>query len=133
MRVTRWVLGIAGAVLIAWCAYRVTALGWLGAAMFDCSNETLSEAVSSDGVLTATVFERNCSATTPFVRIVSVRATTAAFDADAENRQLFVIEGQPDVQVAWTASAPYYLSVKFGSGEIVKQALIWYGVVVSYD
>ena len=97
-----------------------------------CSNETLSEAVSSDGKRTATAFERNCGATTPFVRIVSVRMTDTAFDAEAENRYVFVVDGQPELRVAW--DGPDNLSVKFGGGgRIVRQVLIWYGVIVSYD
>jgi len=132
MRVTRWVLGLAGAALIAWGTYRAIAVYGLYRAATDCSNEILNEAVSSDGKLTATAFERNCGATAPFVRIVSVRATKAAFDGDTEKEYVFVVEGQPELQVAW--NGPDYLSVRFGGGgRVVRQALIWYGVTVGYD
>jgi hypothetical protein len=132
MRVTRWVLGLAGAALIAWGSYRAMAVYGLYRAATDCSNEILNEAASSDGKLTATAFERNCGATAPFVRIVCVRATNAAFDGDAEKEYVFVVEGQPELQVAW--NGPDHLSVRFGGGgRVVRQALIWYGVTVAYD
>src|SRR6266850_793458 len=46
MRVTRWVLGLAGAALIAWGTYRAIAVYGLYRAATDCSNEILNEAVS---------------------------------------------------------------------------------------
>ena len=54
MRVTKWVLGLAGATLIAWGTYRAMAVYGLYRAVTDCSNEILNEASSSDGKLTAT-------------------------------------------------------------------------------
>jgi hypothetical protein len=128
MRVARWILGLAAAALIAWGAYR--AMGWLRAAT-GCSNVILSEAVTSDGKRTATVFERNCGATTPFGRFVSVRLTKTSFDPEREDQYVFVIDGQPEVRIAW--ESPDHLSVKFASGRIVRQVLIWYGVTVLYD
>jgi len=131
MRVIRWALGLAGVALIAWGAYWAIAVYGLYRAT-DCSNEILNEAVSNDGKLTATAFEQNCGATAPFSRIVSVRAANTAFDGDAEKEYVFVVEGQPDLHVAW--DGPNHLSVRFGGGgRVVRQALIWYGVTVGYD
>src|SRR5262245_8016231 len=127
MKGTRWIRCLAAAALIAWGAWR--AMGWLRAS--DCSNTILSEAVTDDGKRTATVFERNCGATTSFVRFVSVRMANAAFDAELENQYVFVIEGQPEVRIAW--EGPDHLSVKFASGRIIRQVMIWYGVTVLYD
>jgi hypothetical protein len=132
MRATRWIPGLAVVALLAWGAWRAVGLyDWLGR-WTDCSNVILSEAVSSDGKRAATVFERNCGATTSFARFVSVRLAAAAFDPQAEKEYVLVVEGQPDIKVAW--DAPDYLSVKFGATpRIVRQVLIWYGVTVSYD
>lgn len=131
-RATRWLMGIAGIALLAWGGYWAIMVYWLSRASTDCSNKVLSEAVSSDGKLTATAFERNCGATAPFVRIVSVRAAGAEFDGDAEKRYVFVIQGQSDIRVAWTG--PEQLSVKYGGGgRVMRQAVVWYGVAVSYD
>lgn len=132
MQVTRWVLGLVAVALIAWGAYWALAVYGLYRAATNCRNEILNETVSSDGNLTATAFEQNCGATAPFLRIVSVRATNKAFDSEAEKQYVFVVEGQPDLQVAW--DGPRHLSVKFGGGyRVVRQALIWYGVTVAYD
>ena len=132
MRATRWILGLGVMALLAWGAWRAVGLyHWLGRS-FDCSNTILSEAVSSDGKRAATAFERNCGATSSFVRIVSVRLAAATFDPEAEKEYVLVVEGQPEIKVA--RDAPDYLSVKFGATpRIVRQVLIWYGVTVSYD
>ena len=61
-----------------------------------------------------------------------MRTTNAAFDAEAETEYVFVVQGQPELQVAW--NGPDYLSVRFGGGRrVVRQASIWYGVPVGYD
>lgn len=132
MRATRWILGLAVVALLAWGAWRAVGLFSRLGGFFDCSNTILSEAVSSDGKRAATAFERNCGATTPFVRIVSVRLAAAAFDPEAEKEYVLVVEGQPEIKLAW--DAPDYLSVKFSATpRIVRQVLIWYGVTISYD
>ncbi len=130
-RATRWLLGIAAAGLLAWGGYWAVAVYALGRALSDCSSDVLSEAVSPDQQYVATAFERGCGATTPFVRIVSVRATRTRFDGDDRDRWVFAVEGQPEIRLAWTD--PERLTIKHGGGRVSRQAVVWYGLSVSYE
>src|SRR5262249_32331310 len=73
MRWLRWIIGTAVALVLIWAGYWAVAIYALNRAVTECSNEILQEATSTDDQYVATAFERNCGATAPFVRIVSLR------------------------------------------------------------
>ena len=133
MRWLRWIVGIAVMVALMWVGYWAVAIHLLNRALSDCSNAILSEVMSPDELYIATAFERSCGATTPFVRIVSIRPAGKAFDSEDRDRYVFVIEGQPNTRLAWTA--PQYLRVSYsgGGGRINRQVVNWYGISVSYE
>src|SRR4029077_7661185 len=66
-----------------------------------CSSSTLSEAVSPDGKYIATVFERNCGTTSPFIRTVSVRPKGTRFQTEDQSAWVFATEDQPNVGIRW--------------------------------
>ena len=68
---------------------------------FDCRNEPLQEIASPEGKYTATFFERNCGATTPYHRIVTLRLTGTRFDPEKHDNWVFVSKGQTCVQLRW--------------------------------
>jgi hypothetical protein len=68
---------------------------------FECENETLREASSPDGKYVASVFERNCGATTPYYRIVAIRPAGTRLDADKHEDWVFVTKERSEVQLAW--------------------------------
>jgi hypothetical protein len=129
----RWLVATAALLVVAWGGYWAVATHALGRALTECGNEVLQEATSADGQCTATAFERGCGATSPFARIVSVRSGATRFDRENRDEWVFTIQGQPDIRLTWTG--PEHLTVKYGggSGRVVRQAVIWNGVAISYE
>lgn len=129
----RWLVGTAVVLIVVWGAYWAVATYALGRALTECGSEVLQETSSTNGQFTATAFERGCGATSPFTRIVSVRASAARFDGEDREKWVFTIEGQPDIRLMWTG--PAHLTVKYGGGggRVMRQAVVWYGVAVSYE
>jgi hypothetical protein len=92
-----WLL-ILAAVVAGFVAYRYTLST---SSLFNCANTVLSEAVSPDSRYTAAVFERNCGATSPFLRVVSIRTKGARFDGSIKKSWIFEAKDQPTVSVSW--------------------------------
>lgn len=133
MRWARWFVGIALLLIVVWGGYWAVATHALNRAVTDCDNEVLQEATSTNGQLVATAFERGCGATAPFTRVVSVRPGGARFDGEKRDEWVFMIQGQPDIRLTW--GGPERLTVKYGGGggRIVRQAMVWNGVAVTYE
>jgi hypothetical protein len=129
----RWLVGTAVLLVAAWGGYWAVATHALSRALTECGNEVLQEATSTDGQYIAAAFERGCGATSPYTRIVSVRAGRTRFDGEKRDEWVFTVEGQPDIRLMWTG--PDHLTVKYGGGggRVVRQAVIWYGIAISYD
>jgi uncharacterized protein YxeA len=66
-----------------------------------CSNDIIKEQSSPDGRYIATLFERDCGATTSYLRIVTLRQTGATFKANKYDDWVFKMEGQPNVVFFW--------------------------------
>ncbi len=64
-----------------------------------CSDQVTSEATSPDGMLTATVFVRNCGATTDFVSKVSLHPKLEGFKD--ERTLVFVAHGGQPISASW--------------------------------
>src|SRR5437870_13288224 len=75
-----------------------------------CDDRITSKASSTDGKYIATLYIRNCGATTDYSSIVSIRERTSKFDGDSDQNIVFVVKGQPDVAVKW--ESPNKLSVQ---------------------
>jgi hypothetical protein len=65
-----------------------------------CENTVLTEAPSPDGRLVATVFGRDCGATTATNTQICLRSRSVPF-GKKEAESFFVVEGQGDVKVFW--------------------------------
>jgi hypothetical protein len=63
------------------------------------SDTIKATSASPDGVYTATLFERDCGATTNFNQQVRLQKKDENSDGDSD--VLFVIEGKPDVKLTW--------------------------------
>ena len=132
IRWPRWLIGVAVLVVAVWGGYWMVAVYALSRSQTDCGNEVLQEAVSTDGTYIATAFERNCGATTPFVQIVGIRSGGSCFDSENTDEWVFTVEGQPGIALTWTA--PERLTVKYGGGgRVFRKAVVWYGLVISYE
>ena len=68
----------------------------------DCADTITSEVASPDGRHVATVFERNCGATSDYSTNLSLREAEDAFDPD-EQPPVLVVEGQVALAPAWSS------------------------------
>lgn len=97
-----------------------------------CSNELIEDITSPTGKYVASIFERNCDATTPYVRVVSLRSLDEEFDPNDDDEWVFTIHGQSDVKVSWMADNKLRVSYT-GTGDLPTRREKWKDVVVSYD
>lgn len=60
------------------------------------------ELASPDKNYVATVLERNCGATTPYVRVVALRPFGSRLNVESYDDWVFTAEGQPTVEIKWS-------------------------------
>lgn len=101
-----WIVIVAGSLIVGCAAYYYVASSSLS---FSCSTLVITEMPSPDGRYIATVFERNCGATSPYLRIVSIRPEGTRLRPDDDDSTVFVTKDQPNVRVSW--SGPRQLTV----------------------
>ena len=65
-----------------------------------CENTLISDALSSDGRYTASVFERNCGATTSSVFVVSLRHAEDEFNPLGDN-WIFTVHDKTPIYIKW--------------------------------
>lgn len=97
-----------------------------------CSNELINEVISPDRKYVASVFERDCGATVPYIRVVTLRLSNAKFFAEEYDNWVFTIHGQSDVRVSWAATDKLKIAYS-GTGDRPTQREKWKNVVISYD
>jgi hypothetical protein len=101
-----WIVILTGSAILGCAIYYYAALNSLS---FACSASILSEAVSPDGRYNATVFERNCGATSPYLRIVSIHPEGSRLRPEDKGSWVFVSKDQPNVGATW--SGPRQLTI----------------------
>jgi hypothetical protein len=94
-----WIVILAGSLIVGGSIYYYAATNFLS---FDCASSVLSETSSPDGRYISTVFERNCGATSPYLRIVNLRPKGTPLRVENDSSSVFATEGQPNVEVNWT-------------------------------
>ncbi|MEQ1935014.1 MAG: hypothetical protein ABL962_14235 [Fimbriimonadaceae bacterium] len=92
----------------------------------------LSEQQSPNGKFSATIFERNCGATTPYVRVVSLRASEHEFDPEQHDDWVFTIHEQTQIQVSWETNSKLHISFS-SAGDKPTQREQWKGIAISYE
>jgi hypothetical protein len=95
----------------------------------NCDDTIKAEARSPDGRYVASVFERNCGATTNYSTLVSLRDATQNF-APGEQGWVFVLSGQADVTLTWESDR--LLKVSSTRREAFRSESTWRDVQVSY-
>jgi hypothetical protein len=109
----------------------VLTMGLAGCGQPLCGNELLSEARSPDGRYVAAVFERNCGATTPYVRIVSLRQAGDEFDSDQDSDWVLTTRNQPNVIAQWDGNAKLRVSSE-GTKDGTRRSQ-WRDVAIAFD
>jgi hypothetical protein len=114
-------------------------LGLLASSVFSgCDDEVFSrcednatiEAVSPGGRYVATVFERNCGATTDYSTNVSLREAKEASDTSSQT-PIFTVTGQPAIALQWSTETT--LTVVVPETETFKKLDVWRDVRVAYQ
>lgn len=108
------------------------AMFMIASCMPDCGDEVLSEAPSPSGKYIATVFERDCGATTDYASIVSVRDSSADFDGDDEESYVFTIDGRYKIDIQWDDERELVVTGLKASEDIVVQLEVWRDVKIRY-
>ena len=97
----------------------------------NCEDAIKREVRSPNGKYIATLYERDCGATTNFSTIVSLRASTDKFNG--ENGRIFVAEGQFQVSLVWKDDMNLRIECsKCRSNDIFKQEMNWQDISISY-
>ena len=100
------ILILAGSLVIGSATYYYVASNLLSP---NCSSFVLTEVSSPDGRYIATAFERNCGATSPFERIVSIRPQGTRLRPEDDDSWVFATQDSPNVGISW--SGPRQLTV----------------------
>jgi hypothetical protein len=97
-----------------------------------CGNRLIDEISSPDGAHIASVFERNCGATTPYVEIVSLRSAKVAFEPENDSDWVFTIHGRSAIDVTWIDNATLHV-VYSATGDQPTKRVEWNGIAISYE
>lgn len=104
----------------------------LGGCGFKCEDEIKIEAISPNGEYVATLFERDCGATTDFATVVNIRSKSDKFVGG--DGVVFVGKGQPKVEIMWSGDSA--LRIKCGecaASNVFKEERQWKDIAVSVE
>jgi Family of unknown function (DUF5412) len=96
-----------------------------------CGNQLIEDVKSPNGKYAASVFERNCGATTPYIEIVSLNSSVAKFDPENYNNWVFTIHGGSKVKAAWISDDKLKVSYTF-TGDALAQQEKWNGINITF-
>lgn len=103
-----------------------------------CGEDLSLETVSPDGAHTASVFERNCGATTSFVTHINLRPTGGSYSIGSSGAiydgEVFVVRGRHEVDILWEAGE--ILRVRCETckqDDVFKSAPRWKFVTITYE
>lgn len=99
--------------------------------LFTCSDTVQSEAHSIDDRYVATVFERDCGATTDYSTNVSLRDSVEPFDSSQDENIVFTVGSQTTINVEWTAENALVLVAS--TENIFRRLESWRDVRVTYE
>jgi hypothetical protein len=97
-----------------------------------CENVILQELTSPDGEKVATLFTRNCDATTTFVRALVLRKKGAEFSGGDPSSYIFTMRGEHNVKIEWIAANHLLVSRPQISKDIFSEMKVWEGANISY-
>lgn len=97
-----------------------------------CGNEIINEAAAPDNKHIATVFERNCGATTDYSRIVAVRAVDQQFMPDNADQYVLTVSGRYPISISWTDSTQLQIAMSVPAKNVFVRRESWDGVRIKY-
>ena len=102
-RIAIMMTGIVGTLVLIFIAVGIALYVTLPSL---CGNTILQEVSSPDGRYVATFFERDCGATTNFIRMVSLRFSHKDFSSD---NPVLVLRDRPSLELRWIGSSRLYI------------------------
>jgi hypothetical protein len=126
--VNAWGINFALRYLLLFCAATVVVA--CGGSL--CGNDVIKESVSPDGKYVASVIERNCGATTPYVQVISLRLSNTKLDPEKHDDWVFTIHGQSKIELNWESTRKLNISYS-GTGDNPTQRVSWQDVAISYN
>jgi hypothetical protein len=96
-----------------------------------CKNSLRYEKISPDGKITASLFERNCGATTPYVQVVSLRLSTDTLELEKFDDWVFSIHGKSNIKIKWEEIDKLSISYS-GTGDSPTLKNQWKEIKISY-
>jgi hypothetical protein len=96
-----------------------------------CSNETINEVTSRDSQYVATIFKRDCGATTSFAQVVMIRKQGSPFRGDDKDEYVFTMEGLLKLKVYWKDASHLHIEPP-DQNAIFIQRDSWKDVKISY-
>jgi hypothetical protein len=116
-------------VLILLVGLGAVALGLFLAS--DCEDTIKTEVKSPDGKYVATLYERDCGATTDFSTIVNLRDSSASFNGD--DLGIVIVKGQHKLDLIWDGNTKLRLQChNCRSDDIFKQERTWKDIEISF-
>jgi hypothetical protein len=100
--------------------------------LFSCGNEVLWEGKSPSGNLTATMFKRNCGATTGYSQVIAVRASATAFDGEDNTNWVFLSDAEPPTKAAWEGNDVLRIHRLSGKG-VFLEVHVFRGMQIRYN
>ncbi|WLQ11866.1 DUF5412 family protein [Hahella aquimaris] len=76
-------------------------IAFLSGCSSSCGNRIIDEVSSPNGMNIATIFERNCGATTSYVQAIIIRDRNSNFNGNNVDDFIFTMKGQEEVKVKW--------------------------------
>jgi Family of unknown function (DUF5412) len=95
-----------------------------------CDNQLIEDVKSPNGKYTASVFERDCGATTPYIEIVSLHSSAAKFDPENYDDWVFTVQGRSKVKATWISDDKLQVSYTY-TGEKLTQQEKWNGINIT--
>jgi hypothetical protein len=106
-RVASWGVAFAVCTGVIFIVYHYVISSTLSS---PCADQILEEVTSPDGAYVATLFERNCGATTPYYRVTNLRSASSKFDPEMKDDWIVQAEHQPEIVLRWNNAR--HLSVR---------------------
>lgn len=75
-----------------------------------CKNQLIYEVESPEQDYIASIFQRNCGATTPVINVVNVQRKKEILDFENYNNWAFTAHGESSVTVSWKANNDLLIS-----------------------
>src|SRR4051812_41299549 len=99
----------------------------VGCSKDQCGNEVKMEVISPDGKHIATLFERNCGATTRFDQVVTIRNNGSDFSGGDPENFIFTMVDRPRIKIEWNGATNLLISRPNIEKDIFKQLMFWDG------